>query len=406
MPLSDVLYQDHAHRRIQRAVHADRLPHAYLFSGPDGVGKEMLATRLASMLLCSSPREIQPPASAGGYCAGGDSTVAGGDAGKPQQPPAEAGGSLKTWRDACGACVDCELMAAGTHPDFHRIYRTLNKHHPNNDVQKRKAVNLSVDVIRHFVIESIGLRPGRGRAKLYVITEAERLSDGAQNALLKTLEEPPGHGYLILLATSADALLETTRSRCQHIAFHTLPSEFIRKKLIERHGLSEKAATFLAELSQGSPGKAIRFAKLELHDRVRAILDLLASAPADPLGCGNALLDAAKELAATLKTPEQDDAVDLNVARLAQTTILAMVATVLGDIQRAAVGHPPAALPSEPAVPRLAGCTDPEAIRLAIRAIGVAEYQIDRNANTSLVFDVLGISLARGLTANAVTPTA
>src|SRR5262245_60216846 len=155
MPLSDVQHQDDAMRRLQRGLRSQRTPHAYVFSGPPGVGKEMTATRFAAVLLCGNRREIP-----------------GGDRGEKRI-------------DACGRCDDCVMMAAGTHPDFHRIYRRLNRMHPDRLVRGRKATELSVDVVRHFVIEQVGRSPARGRAKVYVILDADRMSISAQNALLK-----------------------------------------------------------------------------------------------------------------------------------------------------------------------------------------------------------------------------
>lgn len=299
-----------------------------------------------------------------------------------------------SWLDACGHCDDCSLLAAGNHPDFHRITRTLNKLHPSRDVQKRKAVELSIDVIRHFLIAKVGLRPSRGRAKVFVIPDAHRLSNAAQNAMLKTLEEPPDHSYLILLALSADTLLATTRSRCQHVAFRALPCGFVVEHLLGRCAVSAEAARFLAELSQGSLGMAARSAELGLHDHLPAVIGALQRAPDAPLDCGKTLLDIAKELTATLKEAD-DDREDTNAARQAQTIVLAMASTVLRDVQRVVVDQAPAALPKEPALAAIAGSTRPDAIGRAIRALGNAEYQIHRNANTALVFDTVGTELAR-----------
>jgi len=239
MLFSDVLHQDDAQNRLQRALHSGRLPHAYIFGGPDGVGKEMLATRLAALLLCERPQLRESP--------------------QELQTAENADGAVPTRREPCGHCTDCELLIAGTHPDLHHIYRMLNKHHPDSKVQKRKAGDLRVDVVRHFLIGCIGVHPSRGRAKVFIVREAERLSSGAQNAMLKTLEEPPEHSFLILLATTPDALLATTNSRCQHVAFRCLPAEFVAEQLRIQHNATPEAASFLAELSQGSLGLASRY---------------------------------------------------------------------------------------------------------------------------------------------------
>ena len=391
MPLSDVLHQGSAQDRLQRALAVDRVPHAYLFTGPDGIGKQMLATRLAAVLLCPHRRRVRPA---------------------PQ-----AAGSLTDWQDACGTCIDCQLLAAGNHPDFHRIYRMLSKLHPDKDVQKLKATKLSIDVIRYFLIEKVGLRPARDLAKVFIVVEAERLSEGAQSAMLKTLEEPPGHSHLILLAASADTLLATTRSRCHELALRTLPPNFIRSHLIEHRGVSAEQATFLSELSQGSLGAALRCSTYGLDGKVGEILSLLDRSTNDPLGCSKALLEMANSLADTIKAAtktgeeeeqekkeeedrekkEKEGMKDLNIARLAQTMVFGMVSTILRDVQRATVGQAARALPSEPRITRLASRTTTQGIRRAIQAVSAAEYHVFRNANAALIFDTLGIGIGRGL---------
>jgi DNA polymerase-3 subunit delta' len=400
MPFSDVLHQADAQDRLQRALQSGRLPHAYIFSGPDGVGKEMLATRLAAILLCAEPREVSAPGQAGGSHSKEEARST------DERPRAGEKTGLRStvWRDACQECDDCRLLGVGNHPDFHRIYRTLNKLHPDRKVQVRKALDLSVDVIRHFLIAKIGLRPSRGRAKVFVVAEAQRLSTSAQNALLKTLEEPPGHSYLVLLATSADALLPTIQSRCHEVAFRRLPTEFVIEQLAGREGVSPESTRLIAELSQGALGEAVRYAETRVHLQLPAVLEALRTAADDPLGCGKALSEAAKALAgpadplpSTAGADPDDGGDKTRAARQGQSTILALVSTVLRDVQRIVVGHPPAVLPKEPIVAALAEATSSEAVGGAIRAMSAAEYQINHGANAVLVFDAVGIKLGRGL---------
>ncbi len=382
MPLSDVLHQDAAIDRLQRALSSSRVPHAYLFTGPNGVGKELLATRLAQLLLC-----------AGNAADAGPSLFGGGDA-----EPAPQDSGLNT-RDSCGSCPDCILFAAGNHPDFHRIHRALNKMHPDKAVQRRKAIDLGVDVIRHFVLERIMLHPSRGNAKVFVIVEADRLSIQAQNALLKTLEEPPGHSYLILLAAAPDELLATTRSRCQHIALGTLPDHFISERLHDARQLTPADTAFLVQLAQGSLGTALRFADMGIHQRIGEILGACKAAVEDPLGAGKALAELAKELASDTKEAiDAGEEGDTNAAREAQALVLSIVGTVLRDVQRVVVGSPPLARPNEPLITSLAARCTTRPLAASIRALSLAEYQIDQNANAGLIFDSVGIALNRGLT--------
>ena len=165
MQISDVRHQDRAHRVLQLALSSNRVPHAYIFHGPSGVGREMLALRLARVMLCGS--RGRSAADEGGLDLGIEVT------------------------DACGKCDDCKLMEAETHPDLHLIHRQLGALHPDQAVRNRQGLELMVQVIRHFVVDQSMLKSVQGRGKVFVVREAERMSTEAQNALLKTLEEPP-----------------------------------------------------------------------------------------------------------------------------------------------------------------------------------------------------------------------
>jgi len=235
MSIFDVEHQPRAHRILQRALACERMPHAYLFAGPEGVGKEMLARRLAKTLLCSSPVRRPMP-----------QTIA-------DAVPAGEGA------DACNECQECRLVDADTHPDLFLIYRQLNRQHPDSTIRKQKALVLGVDVIRHFLIERSGTRPSRGRAKVFIVREAERLNESAQNSLLKTLEEPPPATFIILLTHALDQMLPTTRSRCQHVVFQSLPSDYVTRRLKTlRSDADPHEIDYAARHAGGSLGLALR----------------------------------------------------------------------------------------------------------------------------------------------------
>jgi DNA polymerase-3 subunit delta' len=154
--------------------------------------------------------------------------------------------------------VDCRLAAAGTHPDLFVIHRQLNKQHPDSTIRKQKALVLGVDVIRHFLVDRAGTSPSRGRAKVVLVREAERMNDAAQNALLKTLEEPPGPTFIILLTHALDAMLPTTRSRCQQVMFQPLPTPFVEERLRSLcPGRGEGEIRYMAAHARGSLGSAV-----------------------------------------------------------------------------------------------------------------------------------------------------
>lgn len=366
MPLSDVQHQPAAQQFVQRAMRCDRLPHGMIFAGPSGVGRQLFASRLAQLLLCSSQLESDD-----------DQTI-----------------------DACGACDHCIMMAAGTHPDYHVVHRLLNKYHSDSTVRNRKATRLGIDVVRQFLIDPIGKRPSHAAAKVFVVAEAELANPEAQNALLKTLEEPPNNSHVILIATSADAMLETVRSRCQTVRFDALPIDFVRERLTATHTkLTDAHATFLAELSGGSIGEAMWMASVGMHERIDDAVMLIESALKDPVAAGVSAGALAKTISEQIKS-DDDDRGDTNLNRLGQTSVIALLSALLRDAMRTAGGHHPNASVSR-RLDALATTARPGALAVAIRALNQAEFYVGRSVNSGLTFDSIGIAIRRGLTANA-----
>lgn len=396
MPFADVKFQDGAIDRLQRSLAGDRVSHAYLFEGPEGVGKEMLAARFAQVLLCSKPKETK------------------------------SDGSKHI--DACGQCDDCRIFLAGNHPDYIRIHRMLAKMHPDALVRNRKATQLGIDVIRHFLIEPAAHSPVRGRAQVFVVVEAERLNSNSQNALLKTLEEPPKDSYIILLSTPSDDLLATTRSRCQLVTFRPLPTAFVEETLIRQKKAPADAARFLAEVAEGRLGLALRYFDAGLFAHVPEVLECLQQSVDDPLTTAKRIESLSKAIAEAAKKAEsagqaeeiESDAdadsdsesadederpqekKDVNVVRESQTIVMSLVTAVLRDILRITAGSAAAALPKEPIVRRLAERTESRRVSRAIAGVAEAMIQIDSSINIGLMFDGVGIALNRGLSPLAV----
>ena len=260
MHFRDVQHQDRALSILRRSLASGRTHHAYLFDGPDGVGKERTALALAARLLCDgvdSPETFEP----------------------------------------CGRCRACGLLTAGNHVDFHLIHRGLHKLHPDPSIRNSKGLTLAVDVIRHFLIQPSSNSPALGRARVFVIRDAERMNEGAQNALLKTLEEPPGSVRLVLVTSAANRLLTTIRSRCQRVEFDRLPRAFVQQQLAAA-GVAADEANLLAELADGRLGAALRWHRMELLSVFPVIDQALATgAFDDPEAFAKTLVDAATELA-------------------------------------------------------------------------------------------------------------
>ena len=390
MSLVDVKHQAGAHRRIQRAIAHDRLPHAYLFHGPEGVGKEKLALGLARFLLCEEPVE---------RAIDGDDFVSVG---------------LECLHDGCGQCKACRSVDAGTHPDLHLIFRQLNREHPDSVVRKRKALDIGVDVLRHFVIETVGLTPTLNRAKVYVIREADRMNEAAQNALLKTLEEPPGTTMIILLAASTDRLLPTTLSRCQIVRFDALPTEFVRCGLADSGlSLSPEQTMWYAQVGAGSLGRAMEHAAdklFELNQRLVTGLTALASGHNDRSFSPGALtktwIDESKTLG-ELHRKRDPEISDTEAGRRGLTAIFQLASTWFADLLRlrsdAGTGVVNASHRAE--LEASAAVVDEGAAIEAVNRLAGAHRQLDLNVNTQLCVEVLINDLAglcRGTAASAV----
>ncbi len=207
-------------RLLQQALLKDRLPHAYLFLGPEGIGKRLTALTLAKTLNCEQGKG-----------------------------------------DCCEKCLPCRKIEDSNHPDVGVIS-------PDGQFIK-------IDQIRQLQ-RSLSYRPYEGRKRVCILDNADRMKAEGANALLKTLEEPPPDTLLILLAPETDALLPTIVSRCQQVSFTPLPLNEMTKELTMRLSLDQAEAKTLAELSQGSPGRALEMFHHEVWEkRPKFIQDLI-----------------------------------------------------------------------------------------------------------------------------------
>ena len=215
---SHIIGQDHVIDSLRKAYLSDRLPHGLVFSGPVGVGKALTARALGTLFLCEKPTADQ----------------------------------------ACGKCHSCHLVAANTHPDFHLIYKELIRFHDKTG--KSKGTELSIEVLRNELVRPASQKSIQGRGKVFVVEQAELMNTAAQNAILKTLEEPSGRTLIILLSDQSSSLLPTIFSRCQVMHFVRLEAQVV-EELLARHKLDPALTSASALYSDGSIGNAIRWIK-------------------------------------------------------------------------------------------------------------------------------------------------
>jgi DNA polymerase-3 subunit delta' len=174
MSFKEIFCQDRAIELLQRAFHSNRAAHAYIFAGPEGVGKFKTACEWAALLLCHDPVVVD------GFA------------------------------ESCGKCRPCRLLEAGSHPDFNHIYKELREF-TEDGKGKGPPVDLPIDVVREFLIAKVSIRPSFSQRKVFVVSEAQKLNASSQNSLLKVLEEPPLYCCIVLLCSRLDELLPTIK---------------------------------------------------------------------------------------------------------------------------------------------------------------------------------------------------
>lgn len=220
----------------------DRIPHAMLFCGTDGVGKSLVAEALAAAILCHAPVHNQ----------------------------------------ACGHCKACRALAAGTHPDFFQIQ-------PESETKAAPAIR--IEAVRKLQ-EEIARIPLLSERRVVIMQEADKMNEAAANCLLKTIEEPSGQIVFILLTSRTSALLDTIISRCMRVEFGILqPEELVA--ILYQQGIEEPLAGKLASIADGSVSKALAMQDEELLNLQAQAFDLASAA--GTLGVEQ-LLQLAKEM--------------------------------------------------------------------------------------------------------------
>ena len=219
---SEIVGHEQIKEHMQAAIRDKKPFHAYLFQGEEGVGTEALARTFAAGLQCQSESADKP----------------------------------------CKECVSCRQMESGNQPDV--IWVT------------REKASLGVDEIREQLCNTMDIKPFSSPYKIYLVPEAEKMTEAAQNALLKTIEEPPEYGIVILMTSNISALLPTIQSRCLTMEFRPLSTAVVESYVKEHCQVPDYQARASAAFAQGNLGKAMRYAKSEdFIERKDHIISLL-----------------------------------------------------------------------------------------------------------------------------------
>ncbi|MCI8625978.1 MAG: DNA polymerase III subunit [Lachnospiraceae bacterium] len=217
MKKNEVIGHEQIIGHMTMAVKTGKISHAYILHGEKGMGKMFLAKHYAKLLQCESPVEEEKE----GIC----------------------------YLRGCGVCKSCLQAESGNHPDI--LYVTHEK------------ASIGVDDIRTQLNADMGIKPYSSQYKIYIIADADRTTEQAQNALLKTIEEPPSYGIVLLLAGNVNRLLSTIRSRCVALPVKTVETNKIRQYLMEELRVPDYLAQMAAEFSGGNIGRAERYALSE-----------------------------------------------------------------------------------------------------------------------------------------------
>lgn len=242
MDYKNIVGQEQIKEFIKKSIMKNKVSHAYLINGENGTGKHNIASLFAASLQCASP--------------------------------------VDEWEESeynrpCGECVSCKQMADGNQPDVIVIK-------PEED---KKVIG--VDVIREKLNATAAIKPYAGPYKIYIIPDADTMNIAAQNALLKTIEEPPEYVVIILLVQNIGAMLPTILSRCVELNMKPLTETVIIDYLMKYMHIPDYLAQSSAVFAQGNIGKAVRFATdsdfIEVRNEVIRLLKSIENKKVDEL---------------------------------------------------------------------------------------------------------------------------
>ncbi|MBA3637836.1 MAG: DNA polymerase III subunit delta' [Acidobacteriota bacterium] len=331
MPFREIAGHDHLKQLIARAALRGTLPPSLIFAGPSGVGKAMMALALAQFVNCLAP----------------------------------------VGEDACGQCGSCRRITRGVHADVLRI-------------EPGDTGSIKIEQVRE-AIDRAAYRPFEGRRRVVIIDQAEQMGVNAQDAILKTLEEPPNSSTFILVTDTPDTLLPTIRSRCQRLRFGRLSPGDVAAVLIGRHEYAEADAHAAASLSDGSVGKALEGGSEDFVGARMAALHLLETVADDPPP-GRRIMGAMSLPGAT-KGKADRDALGQSLRALA--SILRDLAALGAQADERAIAN----ADLRPKLQRLLRSFDNDRSLRAFAAVDRALNALDRNASPKIVADWLSFQI-------------
>ncbi len=321
----DIVGQEQIKEHLTKAIEQEKVSHAYILCGEKYAGKEFIARVFAQALLCE---------------------------GEGERP--------------CGKCPSCIQALTDNNPDI--IYVTHEK--PNL---------IGIDDIRNQVNGDINIKPFRGRKKIYIINEAEKMNQQAQNALLKTFEEPPEYAVILLLVTNAEELLPTILSRAVMLNLKPVRDELVKKFLMEEIKVPDYKADVCVAFSRGNIGKAKNLASNEDFDTIKNdVLNMLKNVKTMDVSELTACVKRASELKADIK-----DYLDIIMVWYRDVLLFKATADPNGLIFKEELQY----------IKKVAEKTSYDGVEEIIEAVEAAKRRLNANVNFDLTMELLFLTI-------------
>lgn len=321
----EIIGHQHVIAHFQNAIKLNKISHGYILNGEEGAGKNLLASEFSKALQCE------------------EKSV-----------------------NSCGYCKSCKQADTKNHPDI--IWITHEK--PNS---------IGVNDLREQLITDIQIKPYSSKYKIYIIDEAEKMTVQAQNALLKTIEEPPEYGVILLLTINADGFLPTILSRCAILNLRAIDNMQIKKYLMEKYEIPDYKANICVSFAQGNIGKAIKLASSERFDEIKEqVVKLLKNISNME---HSALLDYVKEM--EIYKQDINEYLDLMLVWYRDVLLFKVTNDINGLVFRGEYSS----------ISKAAISSSYEGLEIIISAIDKAKVRLRANVNFGLTIELLLLTI-------------